>query len=163
MLDFAYSTEATINASPEKIFEIVSDPSRHIELAGSEEIKQVTINPAGPVGLGTVRSCEETVRIGDDFVDLTAESVIVTYDRPKSLSFIVNPALPETVRRLQWWFRIAPEGQGTKVVHEVEIDWGDLQTEMVKGLRDNYEQIRAGIVRDGMDKTLQNLRRMAVG
>ena len=50
------------------------------------------------------------------------------------------------------------QGSGTKVVHEVEVDWGDLQNEMLKGLRDNYQQIRAGIVRDGMAKSLQNLK-----
>ncbi len=48
-------------------------------------------------------------------------------------------------------------------MHEVEVDWGDLQTEMLKGLRDNYEQVRAGVVRTGMDKTLENLKGMAGG
>jgi len=37
----------------------------------------------------------------------------------------------------------------------------DIQTEMLKGLRDNYEQVRAPIAREGMDKTLQNLKRIA--
>ena len=46
-------------------------------------------------------------------------------------------------------------------MHEVEVDFGDIQNEMLKGLRDNYEQIRAGIVREGMNKTLQNLKGMA--
>ena len=58
---------------------------------------------------------------------------------------------------------MSPQGGGTKVVHEVEVDWGDLQTEMLKGLRDNYEQVRAGVVRTGMGKTLENLKRMAGG
>ena len=163
MVDFVYSTEATINASPEKIFGIVSDPSRHVELAGSNEVKKITVTPPGSVGLGTKISAEETVQVGADSMDLTAESVVVTCDPPKSFSFIVNPALPETVRRMQWWFRMAPAGQGTKVVHEVEVEWGDIQTEMLKGLRDNYEQVRAGYVRDGMQKTLQNLKSMAEG
>ncbi len=163
MLDFAYSTEATVNASPEKIFDIVSDPSRHVELAGSDEVKKVTITPQGAIGLGTKIAAAEVVVIGGDSMDLTAESVVVTYDRPKSFSFVTNPALPETVRRMQWWFRLAPDGQGTKVTHEVDLEWGDIQTEMLQGLRDNYEQVRAGYVRDGMKKTLENLKRMAEG
>ena len=163
MVDFAYSTEATINASPEKIFGIVSDPSRHVELAGSNEVKKITITPPGSVGLGTKISADETVQVGADSMDLTAESVVVTCDPPNCFSFITNPALPETVRRIQWWFRMSPEGQGTKVIHEVEIDWGDLKTEMLQGLRDNYEQARAGYVRDGMNQTIQNLKRMAGG
>ncbi len=163
MVDFAYSTEATINASPEKIFGIVSDPSRHVELAGSNEVKKITITPPGSVGLGTKISADETVQVGADSMDLTAESVVVTCDPPNCFSFITNPALPETVRRIQWWFRMSPEGQGTKVIHEVEIDLGDLKTEMLQGLRDNYEQARAGYVRDGMNQTIQNLKRMAGG
>ena len=48
-------------------------------------------------------------------------------------------------------------------MHEVEVDWGDIQQDMLKGLRDNYEQVRAGVVRDGMAKTLDNMKRMAGG
>ena len=94
---------------------------------------------------------------------LTADSVVVTYAPPNSFSWIVNPPLPEQVRRIQWWFGVAPQGGGTKVVHEVEVDWGDIQKEMLKGLRDNYEQVRAGLVRSGMSNTLENLKRMAEG
>ena len=102
MVDFAYSTEGTINASPEKIFAIVSDPLRHVELAGSDEVKRIAITPQGPVGLGTRMSAEETVTVGGDTMDLTAESVVVTCDPPNCFSSITNPALPETVRRIQW-------------------------------------------------------------
>ena len=164
MVDFAHSTEATINASPQAIFDIVSNPARHLELASSGEINKIGQQPAGPVGTGTHLPAEETVKMADgSSMDITADSVVVTHDPPNSFCWIVNPALPEQVRRIQWWFRMSPQGGGTKVVHEVEVDWGDLQNEMLKGLRDNYEQIRAGVVRDGMAKTLQNLKRMAGG
>lgn len=96
-------------------------------------------------------------------MDLTADSIVVTFDAPNSFSFVVNPALPEQVRRIQWWFRMSPDGAGTKVIHEVEVDWGNLTHEMVIGLRDNYEQIRAGVVRTGMDQTVKNLKIIAEG
>jgi hypothetical protein len=162
MVDFSYSAEAKINASPQAIFDIVSDLTRHPELAGSDEIKSVTQTPAGAVKAGTQIHADETVVMGDEStMDLTADSIVVTFDPPKSFSWIVNPALPEQVRRMQWWFNLSSQDGGTKVVHEVEIDWGDIQHEMLIGLRDNYEQIRAGVVRSGMDKTLQNLQRLA--
>ena len=164
MIDFSYSTESTINASAQTIFDIVSDPSRHAELAGSDELNKVGQEPAGPVGTGTHLLAEETVRMADgSTMDLTADSVVVTHDAPNSFSWIVNPALGEQIRRMQWWFNMSPEGDGVKVVHEVEVDWGDIQGEMLKGLRDNYEQIRAGVVRTGMDNTLKNLKKMAEG
>jgi len=164
MIDFSYSTEAMINASPQAIFDIVSNPSRHVELAGSGEINKISQEPAGRVGTGTHLAAEETVRMADgSTMDISADSVVVTHDPPNSFSWIVNPALGEQIRRMQWWFHMSPQGSGTKVVHEVEVDWGNIQQEMLKGLRDNYEQVRAGIVRGGMGKTLENLKRMAEG
>lgn len=164
MIDFAYSAEIIVNASPQAIFDIVSNPANHAELAGSEELNSVRSEPAGPTGTGTHILVEETVKMADGSgMDLTADSIVVTFDAPNSFSWIVNPSLPEQIRRMQWWFRMTPEGSGTKVVHEVEVDWGDLKNEMLIGLRDNYEQVRAGVVRTGMDKTVVNLKRIAEG
>ena len=72
---------------------------------------------------------EETVMMADGTgMDLTADSIVVTFDAPNSFSFVVNQALPEQVRRIQWWFNMSPEGDGTKVSHEVEVDWGNSPT-----------------------------------
>ena len=65
MIDFAYSTAATINADPKVLFDIVSDPSLHAALAGSGELNKVTQQPPGPVGTGTHLLAEETVRLAD--------------------------------------------------------------------------------------------------
>ena len=162
MIDCSYKMEATISASPQAIYDIVSDPAQHVGLAGSAELNSTRQEPTGPVGTGIHIHAEETVKMTDGSgMDITADSVVVTTDPPRSFSWIVNPALPDQVRRMQWWFNMSPQGGGTRVVHEVEVDWGDLQDEMLKGLRDNYEQIRAPLVRTGMDKTLENLRRLA--
>lgn len=75
MADFSYSTEATINASADKIFGIVADPNKHVELAGSDEIKKITVSP-GPVGVGTTINAEEVVIVGGDPMELTAESTV---------------------------------------------------------------------------------------
>ena len=166
MIDFTYSTELAINASPQAIFDIVSDPARHVELAGSGELNRATQQPSGSVGLGTHIMVDETVKMADgSTMDLSTDSVIVTHEPPKAVSWIVAsvPGLPEQIRRVQWWFRMAAEGSVTKVTHQVEVDFGDPESDMLKGLRDNYEQIRAGVVRSGMQKTLENLKSMAEG
>ena len=95
--------------------------------------------------------------------DLSAASIVVTFEAPKSFPWIVNPALPEQVRRMQWWFNMASDGAGAKITQEVEVDWGDLTHEMLIGLRDNYEQVRSGLVRTGMDQTVVNLKEMCEG
>src|SRR5437764_1085563 len=162
MADFAHSTETTINAEPKTVFDIVSDMSLHVELAGSGELKKTTQQPSGPVGLGTCLLAEETIKLGDGSgMDVTAAAVVVTFAPPAAFSWIVNPELPDRLRRVQWWFELFPAGEGTRVVHEVEIDFGDLQDETLKGLRDHFEQARAGVIRSGMAKTLENLTRMA--
>jgi hypothetical protein len=162
MLDFEYRTEITINASPESIYDIVSNFSRHQELAGSGEIKTIRQVSRGPFGVGSTFEAGESVRMaGGQSMDLKAVSIVVTHDRPRSLSWVNNPAVGEQVRRIQWWFNLEPQGSGTRVMHEVEVDWGNIKSPQLQGLRDNYEQVRAGIVRDGMRKTLDNLKRVA--
>ncbi len=65
MPDFAYRTEATIDAAPKVLFDIVSDLSLHVELAGSGELKTVTQKPAGDVEMGTRFLAEESVKLAD--------------------------------------------------------------------------------------------------
>jgi hypothetical protein len=164
MPDFAHRTEATVAASPDALFAIVSDVAKHVELAGSGELKTVTQEPAGAAEVGTRFYAEESVRLADGHeLDLTADSVVVVCDPPTTFSWLANPAMADRLRRVQWWFNFTPEGDGTRVVHEVEIDFGDLQDQTLKGLRDNFEHVRAPVVRAGMEKTLENLARMASG
>ncbi len=163
MADFSYTAEATINASADKLFAIISDPTQHPALAGSDEIQKITVTPAGPVGVGTKMFADEKVIIGGDTVEVTAESEVITCDAGKKFAFLVTPALPGWVGRMEWSFNLSPDGSGTKVSHQVDITWGDVTDENLKGLRDNYEAIRAPYVREGMDKTLQNLKKMTEG
>jgi len=96
MVDFSYSSEVTINASPQAIFDIVSKQANHAALVGSEELRKITQSPAGPVGLGTHIMAEETVMMADGSgMNLTADSIVVTFDIPNSFSWIVNAALPK--------------------------------------------------------------------
>ncbi len=163
MVDFSYSSEVIINASPQAIFDIVSNPANHAALVRSEELKTITTGrPCGSRHAHHGRRDHHEMTDGSG-MDLTADSIVVTFDTPNSFSWIVNAALPEQFRRIQWWFNMSADGDSTKVTHEVEVDWGNLTHEMLIGLRDKYEQVRAGVVRTGMDKTVENLKAMAEG
>jgi hypothetical protein len=162
MPDFAYHAESTINTAPKVLFDIVTDLSLHVQLAGSGELKSVTRNPDGAVEVGTCFLADESVKLADGReLAVIADSVVVACDTPTTFSWIAHPQLPDRLRRVQWWFRFAAEGDATWVVHEMEVDFGELHDEMLKGLRDHFEQVRAPVVRAGMDRTLENLRRMA--
>jgi hypothetical protein len=162
MLDFFCKTEAVINAAPQVVFDIISDPSRHVELAGSGELNTLEQDPPGRAGPGTRLHAEETLMLADgSSMDVTSDSVVVTCDPPTTFSWIVSPALPDRFRRVQWWFHLNPEGTATKVTHEVELDIGELHDPLLISLRENFDHVRGSVIRAGMDKTLQNLKRMA--
>ena len=160
MADWQHSTEATIQASAQSLFDTVADFAGHPTLAGSDEVMSISLVTSGPVGFGTVYEAQEKVRMGEDSMELGATGVVVTYDPPNTISWInAPPSVP--LRRIQWWFHFKAEGSGTKVVHEVEVDFGELTDPNLIGLRDNYETVRAGHVRNGMAKTLENLAQSA--
>ena len=86
MADYHFSTEATIPASAQSLFDIVSDFPGHSKLAGSGEVLSITLATSGPVGFGTVYEAQENVRMGEDSMELGAKGVVVTYDPPNTLS-----------------------------------------------------------------------------
>ncbi len=160
MADWQHSTEATIQASAQSLFDTAADFAGHPTLAGSDEVMSISLVTSGPVGFGTVYEAQEKVRMGEDSMELGATGVVVTYDPPNTISWInAPPSVP--LRRIQWWFHFKAEGSGTRVVHEVEVDFGELTDPNLIGLRDNYETVRAGHVRNGMAKTLENLAQSA--
>jgi uncharacterized protein YndB with AHSA1/START domain len=162
MLDFSCRIEAQINAPPQVVFDIVSDPSRHKELAGSGELDTVEQGLPGQVGTGTRIHAEETLMLADgSSLPVTSDSVVVAYEPPTTFSWIVSPALADRFRRVQWWFHLEPAGDATKVTHEMELDIGELHDPVLIGLRANFEQVRGSVIRAGMEKTLDNLKRMA--
>ncbi|MFB3097863.1 MAG: SRPBCC family protein, partial [Dehalococcoidia bacterium] len=125
MADWQHSTEATIQASAQSLFDTVADFAGHPTLAGSDEVMSISLVTSGPVGFGTVYEAQEKVRMGEDSMELGATGVVVTYDPPNTISWInAPPSVP--LRRIQWWFHFKAEGSGTKVVHEVEVDFGEL-------------------------------------
>jgi Polyketide cyclase / dehydrase and lipid transport len=162
MLDFSCKIDALIQASPQVVFGIVSDMSRHVELAGSGELNTVEQDPPGPVGPGTRLHAGETLMLADgSSLDVTSDSVVVTCDPPTTFSWITSPVLADRFRRVQWWFHLDPDGSATRVVHEVELDIGELHDPLLISLREDFEQVRGSVIRAGMEKTLQNLKRIA--
>ena len=158
MTDFHVSIDTTIDASPEAIFAIVSDLTRHKQLAGSGELVDVRKVTPGPIGLGSVVEANESIQLGDRRLEFLARSIVVTFNPPNTISWIPTPPLP--IRRIQWWFRLSIDEQGTKVVHEVEVDLDDEAFDMFGGA-ENFAETRGTDMARGMDKTLENLRRAA--
>ncbi len=159
MADYQHSKEIVINASPEAVFGIVSDLTRHKELAGSGELVKVRKLTEGPCCLGSMIEADEHIELGDQVMEFAAKSVVVAYDAPKVISWMPSPPVP--TRRIQWWFHVAPEGQGSKVTHEVEVDLGEAAS-MFGGV-EGYKATRGVDISRGLEKTLENLKKTAEG
>jgi hypothetical protein len=132
MADFPYTAEATINASADKLFAIISEPTQHLAMAGSDEIKKITVTPAGPVGVGSKMFADEAVIVGGDTMEIAAESETITCDAGKKFAFLVFPALPGWVGRMEWSFNLSPDGSGTKVSHQLTLTRETLLTRTLK-------------------------------
>jgi uncharacterized protein YndB with AHSA1/START domain len=155
MLGFRNREETTVNASPEAVFAVVSDLSSHAGLAGSGEVKAMRRIGDGPLGVGAKFEADEEIRIMGRTTRMTASSEVVDYDPPNVVSWTSMPSVPPKPRRIQWWFRLTPEGSGTRVLHECEVDFGPMANVIVKG---PYALMRGGTIKRGMRKTLENLR-----
>ncbi len=151
---FRVSKDTTIDASPEAIFAVVSDLTRHKQLAGRGELADVRKVTPGPMGLGSVVEADESIQLGSRRVEFLARSIVVTFSPPNTISWIPTPPLP--IRRIQWSFRLLPAEKGTKVVHDVEVDLGNEAFD-VFGSAENFGKTLGADMARGMDETLENL------
>ncbi len=157
MSDFQASHEISINASRETVFGIVSDFTRHKELAGLEELMNVRIKTAGSIGLGSTIEADEAVQMGDNTIELSTTSIVVGHNSPTSLSWIVVPPFP--LRRVQWWFQLTQQGDSTTLAQEVEVDLGEAAEQF--GGVETFISGRGAALTTSIQKTLENVKRAA--
>ena len=157
MSDFQAKREISINAPVETVFEIISDFARHKELAGLSELVSVRQLTEGPIGLGSMFEVSESINMGEQVIELSTTSVVVGYNPPKNISWIVVPPFP--LRRVQWWFQLTQQGEGTKLVHETEVDLGEAAEQF--GGVEVFKAGRGAAVATGMQKTLENVKQVA--
>ena len=145
-----------VAAPQETVWGIVTDVSRHVELAGSGEIKVIRLE--GPIETGATWEADESIRMMGGF---TAKSECVTFDPPrefswKSYSPPIKKGNPDSVPDVTWWFRLSPDGEGTLLEHSfrvVEPKAGGLMMIVFYLLTR-----RASTIRKGMRQTLQNVK-----
>ncbi|MDP7534734.1 MAG: hypothetical protein QGI88_13295 [SAR202 cluster bacterium] len=141
------------------VFDILNDVAGHNELAGSGEVLTIRQKTDGPIGLGSIWEADERLVIGGEAMEFTATSVVVSHDAPNTISWIPSPPFP--TKRIQWRYHLSPEGAGTKVVQEVEVDLGEPEDSMLQALKANYVSMRGNDIAAGLEKTLTNLKQAA--
>lgn len=139
------------------MFGVVSDFTRHKELAGLGELVNVRILTEGPIGLGSMIEADESVQMRENTIELSTKSLVVGYKSPNDLSWIVVPPFP--LRRVQWWFQLTQLGDSTTLVHEVEVDLGEAAEQF--GGVETFVPGRGAALSTGMQKTLENVKHAA--
>ena len=155
MLGFQHREMATVQATPAEVFAIVSNLNDHAQLSGSGEVKALRQVGDEPLGVGARFEANEEITVMGRTTKMVATSQIVEYDPPTVVSWTSMPSVPPKPRRIQWWFRLAPSGGGTRVEHECQVDFGSVVNVLVRG---PYALMRGGAVKRGMRQTMVNLR-----
>lgn len=148
-----------IAATPEEVWAIVSDLSRHAALAGSGEVKAIRAD--GPLGPGSTWEADEEITGAGQFV---ARSECITFEPPRVLGWRSFPppiakGNERSVPDVTWSYTLEPVAGATLVEHAfrvVEPKVGALRLKMF------YLVVRREkTIRRGMRKTLLNLRAAA--
>lgn len=154
MIGFRNREEAVVHATPEAVFALVSNLGGHVELAGSAEVKGIRQVAGDGPGIGAAYEADEEIHMMGRTTKMTARSEIVEYEPARVVSWTSMPSVPPQPKRIQWWFRLTPVDDGTRVVHECEVDFGPMANVLLKG---PYALMRGGTVKRGMRTTLDNL------
>ena len=142
------AVRAQINAPAEALWNIVADPKRHPELAGSGEPRETWLVGEGPIRVGSTFESRQNV-LG---VKYTSRSEVVACEAPRLLRWT-------TAGQIDWEFRFEPTDAGTMVTHSVQWRVGApapvqlLVRPVLKRRRDQHVR--------GMVKTIRNLARLA--
>lgn len=154
MLVFAHEEHRVVEATPQAIFSLIGDPRRHVELAGSNEVKAVHPLGDGPLKVGSTFGADEAIRFGRATQKFTAVSTIQVYEPDRAISWTSMPPQRPHPRRIQWWYLLEATEGGTRVTERVEVDLG-LVVNLL--MRLPYAKLRAPVVRAGMARTLENI------
>ncbi len=148
--------EIHIEASPERVWAVVSDISRHPELAGSGEVLAVRVN--GPVAVGT--TFDSDVRTGE-VGSFSPRCVIETVEEQRRLGWVSLFPLEEGETEdhqieVHWTFDLEPMPSGTRLIHTVHIPHPKLGAEELASFFERTDRITT--VRTGMERTVLNIK-----
>lgn len=162
MLTYQHEERRHIDAPLEKVFGVLADVRHHDALAGSEEVKTIRMLSEGELGVGTEWEADEEIRVGSSTQAFVAHSTMRDFEPPRLISWTSMPPaeVKPAARRIQWWFELVPDGDGTEVVERVEVDMGGAMNLLMKL---PYRLVRAKYVSAGMRHTLENLEVQAAG
>jgi uncharacterized protein YndB with AHSA1/START domain len=148
-----------ITAAPERVWAIVSDFSRHPELAGSREVLAVRLH--GPLAAGT--TFDSDVRTGE-VGTFSPRCMIETVEEPNRLGWVSLFPLEEGETEdhqieVHWTYHLDPTPTGTQLSHTVRIPPPKIGADELAEFFARTDRITT--VRTGMEQTLANVKAAA--
>ncbi len=105
---------ALITASCEELFKLVSDPTRHSNLAGSGEVMNVEWITPPPFGVGSAFKARQCV----GWYQYPTRSYVQTYDAPYRFVWLSGPGFRKPPFGQLWGFHLTPvDARSTLVSH----------------------------------------------
>jgi uncharacterized protein YndB with AHSA1/START domain len=149
-----YGSSIHVNAPPSRVFDIVSDLARSPEWAGSGAIRSIRKTTEGPVGVGTKYESSEKITM-----PYHAETEIATFE-PEELIVWGSKPVGERVPRHRWSFKLAADGEGTILEHQVRVARARGFMGWIQSVGFLFTKPKERVPA-GMDKTLLNVKRLA--
>lgn len=112
------SVERVIPASPEAIFALVADPTRHHEIDGSGTVREATVSP-GPFGVGS--TFHTSMKLG---VAYSMVNTVIAYEPNRVIAWQTRPpsgVLGKLVGGRIWRYDLEPVEGGTRVTETWDI------------------------------------------
>ncbi len=107
-----------IAAPPADIWAIISDPTRHPEIAGSGQVVEIEVLTPPPMGLGSQFQAKQNMQ----GVRYQTVSYVVAFEEERRFTWRIG--LPGTGPVAQVWeFTLTPHDDGTLVAHSVALPY----------------------------------------
>lgn len=149
------TVRTTISAPIHSLFDIVADPRRHPELAGSGEVQTIELLTPGPIGVGSGFQAKQSVR-GFQY---PTRSFVQVCERPTKFVWLSGPGFRRPPFGQLWGFEFQTiDSATTRVMHSSSVPF------YIVPQFPPFSQLAEKGVRheaDNMRPTLHNLARMA--
>jgi uncharacterized protein YndB with AHSA1/START domain len=147
------TVERVIPATPEAIFALVADASRHPEIDGSGML--VDVQPGAPHRLGPGSVFVMSMKMG---IPYSMVNTVVEYEENRRIAWTANPAgglLAKITGGRIWRYELEPTDGGT----QVRETW-DVSTDKQ---RRTLRVVAAGTAKRSMEKTLERIEQLTTG
>jgi uncharacterized protein YndB with AHSA1/START domain len=146
------SVDRVIAAPPERIFDILADPSRHPDFDGSGSVKQVMDGAPSRLSLGATFQMSMKRGFGYSMLNTVTE-----FEDNRRIAWSPKPPSGRGARFVGriWRYELEPVDGGTKVTETWDIS--------DEGLRFVLRHIAVGGTKKAMEKSLESLDGLVTG